>query len=284
MVHRKSIFIIAILISMLIFTGCSEKLMNVSDYPVTQGSNPTRIISEKIFMHFTGLDDKKGDYFKIRHTGTPNAYKDFLAADTDIDMIIAQTPDEDTENKMKSMLFKAIAKDALVFITNKDNPVDNLAFDELKAILKGDIINWNEVGGRDEPINLFRQVPAGGSQTLVNRFILKNEPMKDVPESNIAASMELMSQYVAEGIENGAAIGFTTYYFAEFSGKRNDIKIININNIKPKFDSIKNNSYIFIANIYIAVKNMDSPAGKIYEWITTKAGQELIESTGYVPL
>jgi len=262
----------------------TEPQITLEQYPVTQGSNPTRIISEKIFERFTGLDDKKGDYYKIRHTGTSAAYGDFLAEDKGIEMIIAQQPDPVTEKTLENTLFKPIAYDALVFITNKDNPVDSLTLEQLKGILSGDITNWRKLGGNDEPINLFVRNEAGGSQILLDKYVLKGDKIKRVPKGNVANDMRDMSKYVAEKTGEGATLGYTTYYFAEYSGKRDDIKTLRLDGVRADFDSIHKNKYPLISNIYIGIKSLDSPAGEIYKWITGPMGQTLIRETGYVPV
>jgi len=269
--------------------GCGDSLrpdgtMPVEDYPLTQGSNPTRIISERIFTRFTGLDDTKGDYYKICHTGTSEAYRDFLAEDSDIEMLIAQQPDPETEKAMDAYFFKPIAKDALVFITNIDNPVDSLTLEQVKDILSGAVTNWQQVGGKDEAINFFRRNETGGSQILLDKYVLQGGTLKEVPRDHIANDMRVMSQYVAEKSANGATFGYTTYYFAEYSGRRPDIKTIKINGIQAEYESIKNNTYPIISQIFMGVKEMDTSAGRIYQWISTSDGQALIKDTGYVPL
>jgi len=264
--------IIIILSLSILFSLCAcEKeeieFMPLDDYPVTQGSNPTRIISEKIFEYFTGLNDNEGNYYKICHSGTSAAYYDFLEGDPEIEMIITQQADPQTEEAMKEYFFKPIAKDALVFITNIDNPVDELTLIQIKNILNGKINNWQEVGGNDEPINLFVRNESGGSQILLDKYVIQKNKMKKVKEKNIANDMQDMSKYVAKNYHNGSTLGYTTYYFAEFSGKRNDVKTIKIDDVKADYDSINNDIYPFISYIFIGIKDMDLPAGKIYEWI-----------------
>jgi len=265
-------------------TATAKPLMTLDEYPITQGSNPTRIISEALFTHFTGLDDITDDYFKICHTGTTQAYRDFLGEDEDIEMIIAQQPDPVTERKLQGTQFKPIAKDALVFITSKSNPIDSLTLDQIKHILSGQITNWKEVGGNDEPINIIKRNETGGSQILLDKYVLKGSSIKELPEENITNDMSEMSLRVARNNENGSTLGYTTYYFAKFSGKRDDIKILEINGVQAGNESLQDETYPLIAYIYIGVKDIDSPAGSIFKWITTPDGQALVSETGYVPL
>ncbi len=95
--------------------------MSPEEFPLTQGSNPTKLVSERLFKAFTGVNVSETGFDKIRHTGTSEAYVDFLDQDSPYDMIIAQQPEPDTEKALEGTLFKPIAKDALVFITNKED-------------------------------------------------------------------------------------------------------------------------------------------------------------------
>ena len=40
-----------------------------------------------------------------------------------------------------------VAWDALVVIVNKNNPIDNISFDQIKGLYLGKIKNWKELGG-----------------------------------------------------------------------------------------------------------------------------------------
>lgn len=50
--------------------------------------------------------------------------------------------------------FHELAKDSVVVIVNKDNPVSALSKDQLKSIKTGKVKNWKEVGGPDLPIKV----------------------------------------------------------------------------------------------------------------------------------
>ena len=57
-----------------------------------------------------------------------------------------------------------LALDGLIVITHPENPVGALTLDEVAALFAGRITNWSQLGGPDQPVNLY--VPAAGSGTL----------------------------------------------------------------------------------------------------------------------
>ncbi|MCL1830554.1 MAG: substrate-binding domain-containing protein [Oscillospiraceae bacterium] len=48
--------------------------------------------------------------------------------------------------------------DALVFIVNKNNPINNLTTEQLIGIYTGQIKDWSEVGGDNGPIVAFNAI------------------------------------------------------------------------------------------------------------------------------
>jgi phosphate transport system substrate-binding protein len=254
------------------------------EYPLTQGSNPTIRISEELFTKFTGYYEAETSVEKIKHTGTSESYIDFMKEGSKYEMIIAQQPDPETEKELQGTLFKPIAKDALVFITNRSNPVNRLSIDEIKRILSGEITNWKSVGGRDESINLFRRNESGGSQILLDKYVLKGAKMTNVPKKNITNDMSAMSNQVAMKTSEGSTFGYTTYYFSEYVHPIKEIKTIEVEGIKADYNTLYQNQYPIISNIYMGIKDAGGPAGNIYHWITSEEGQKLIGDTGYVPV
>ena len=60
-----------------------------------------------------------------------------------------------------------IAREGFVFLVSKKNPVDSLTAEQIKMIYAGEITNWREVGGKDEPIIPYqRNVDSGTSMVL----------------------------------------------------------------------------------------------------------------------
>ncbi|HOW92568.1 MAG TPA: substrate-binding domain-containing protein, partial [Anaerolineaceae bacterium] len=45
-----------------------------------------------------------------------------------------------------------VANDAIAVIVNRNNPIEELTLDQVAQIYKGEVNNWNELGGEDRPI------------------------------------------------------------------------------------------------------------------------------------
>lgn len=268
----------------------SERVNDIAVYDLRQfprigGSNPTVSISDGLYSAATGFKIGGSGYKNIEHTGTSSTYKMLLNGEQD--MIIAQQTDSKTEKKItKSDDYdmKEIAKDALIFYTPKSNPVDSLSIDQLNGILTGKITNWKEVGGEDKPIKLICRNEEGGSQILLNKYVLKGKTMIDLPEDQIAENMRTMSDMVCAGEREGNTLGYNTYYYVKYTDKRDSLKQIAISGITADGEHIADGTYPFIAYIYAVVQNYHETANRFYDWLTTPEGQKMISKTGFIPL
>lgn len=67
-----------------------------------------------------------------------------------------------------------VAKDGVTFYVHSSNPVAQLTVAQLRAIYLGDVTNWKEVGGRDEPIVLYSRENSSGTYVFVKEKVLGN--------------------------------------------------------------------------------------------------------------
>ncbi|MCG7849629.1 MAG: PstS family phosphate ABC transporter substrate-binding protein, partial [ANME-2 cluster archaeon] len=56
-----------------------------------------------------------------------------------------------------------IARDGLAVIVNPDNQLKNLTLDQIGAIYRGEITNWNQIGGADQEITLYGRQSTSGT-------------------------------------------------------------------------------------------------------------------------
>ena len=72
-----------------------------------------------------------------------------------------------------NIMFHEIAKDVIVPIAHKDNPVNSLTFEQLSDLNTGKITNWKDVGGPDVSVKVITS--HAGSAT---RSVFQNKVMK----------------------------------------------------------------------------------------------------------
>ena len=183
-----------------------------------------------------------------------------------------------------------IALDALVFIKHADVNVKSLTHQQLEDIYTIRIKNWNEVGGKDLPIVPFVRNKNSGSQELMESLVM-TEPIPDgfyqdrVQDFQIIISMAPMITSV--GCYDGG-LGYAVYYYLTTmgAGAMKNINLIEVEGIFPHKETIADRSYPFTSEVYAIIRSdldQSSMAYKVYEFMQTSIGKQIIEESGYVP-
>ena len=178
----------------------------------------------------------------------------------------------------------AIAIDALSIIVNPSLAITNLSIEQVGAIYRGDITNWEEVGGPDKAITLYGRQPNSGTFDFLREHVLEGE------YSNKMNQMNGNSQ-IAEAVKQDASgIGYVGVGYVVNDGKViNGIKILGI--------SAKGSSIFYSpTNLKVVVNGKYPIARALFQYIDgapkgeTKAfidfelspeGQKLVTEEGF---
>ena len=162
-----------------------------------------------------------------------------------------------------------IGMEAFVFFVNADNPVEDLTTDQIRAIYRNEITNWNEVGGPNRMINPVTRISGSGSQSMMDRFM----------EDNMLTRRHPLSIF-------GGSIGYSFRYYLTGLVGNDGVKMLSVNGIYPDADNIRNGTYPLTANFYVVYRSdNDNPnVRRIVDWLLSEEGQSMIEQTGYVGL
>lgn len=83
-----------------------------------------------------------------------------------------------------------VAKDTIILMVNKENPVTGLSKEQAKGIYTGTIDNWKTVGGKDQPVIVVWSDIVKGLNEIFGRKVLEGAaPMKEVLTVGSAADM-----------------------------------------------------------------------------------------------
>lgn len=181
-----------------------------------------------------------------------------------------------------SFVFTPIGSEAFVFFVHKDNPIDNLTTEQIQQIYAGEITNWAEVGGKNEPIAAYQRNEGSGSQSMLIRFMDGKELMEP-PTEMVNDLMSGIIEQVSDYHSISGSIGFSFRYYVEGIIQNPDIKMLSIDGIAPTVENIKNGSYPVTTPLYAVTYegNDNENVDKLLEWVLSDEGQEIIEKTGY---
>ena len=210
-------------------------------------------------------------------------------ADRNSDIFFGAYPSDEqiayAEAQGTEFVYTPIGKEAFVFFVHKDNPIDNLTTEQIRAIYSGQITNWKQLGGSSEPISAYQRNEGSGSQSMLIRF-MDGTPIMDPDTEKINSLMEGIIEQVADYRNKDGAIGFSFRYYMEGIIKNPDVKLLSIDGVAPTVENIQNGSYPITAPLYAVTweGNDNGNVALLLNWILSEEGQELVEKTGYVPI
>lgn len=258
----------------------------IKDNPFLQDPNDG---PKSIKIHFTCTKEQE-DHLQLECLQNNNTHQSFInLIDDKVELImtarsISRDEKDYAEEMGVTLTEKPIAKDALAFIINPNNPVNSLTIQQIQGIYTGDIVNWNEVGGNDVLITPYVRNRNSGSQEKFETMVMQGLTIKDFSELHIGTTM-MSPYYQIEGNETG--IAFTPFYYYNVMVDNENTKAIGVNDIAMTKANIMNGTYPYITDVYAAVRSdidKSSTAYKIFDFLTTTGGQAIVEESGYVPL
>jgi len=173
-----------------------------------------------------------------------------------------------------------VAWGAIVAIVNIKNPISNITSQQFKDILTGKITNWQEVGGKDEPIQVYARTGKTSGVGYSVRMVLFNDKETSFTEdSRRKGSSGPIRRAVTKGENIFAVDDFVT------ASKYKRLKILSIDGVKPSKETIQNGEYKYYRPLFLY--SYGDPSGenkKFLEFALSKEGQKIISDNDVVNL
>ncbi len=96
--------------------------------------------------------------------------------------------------KQKGLVEHFLGWDVLAVVLHKQNPVEELNFEQLHGIFSGRLTNWQQVGGIDAPILVVTSPKGSGMRTAVKDLILQGREF--LPREVVSAIVAEADQQV----------------------------------------------------------------------------------------
>ena len=142
-----------------------------------------------------------------------------------------------------------IADEPILILVNKNNPVENLSSDQVRAVFRGDIKNWKALGGWDKPIAVVARLhckkrPGHWKTILPSADDFTKERI------NVSSADEMVKMVT----KFDTAFGHTgsTWVF----DKDSNVKAIRVDDVVANAENLKNKTYPFYRKLS-AVTSLD---------------------------
>ena len=264
----------------------NTRMFEYGDFPVLDSSTARKPVAWEIFDLFCEGGAMSGQT-PVCNT-THGAWLALADRTSDIAMLAAPTEEEQAYLKEKGVKveMKLYGGDGMVFIGNKACGVDDLSLDDVRAIYRGQITNWAELGGVDAPIRVLYRDSQSGSQRLIEKMLWGDEPAPDY-EALGFARLDEMSTIVGECLYSPYTIGYSVMTYLNDVYGEEDLLAFTLDGVEAKPENIANGTYSLATKGYVVIRSdeaEDSSARRLYDWFGSTSCDELLQNNGVTPL
>lgn len=169
-----------------------------------------------------------------------------------------------------------IAIDVIAVVVHPDNPVSGLTMAQLAAIYRGDIVNWSQVGGLEQPILVVVREQTSGTRGAFDELVLEKQS-PTAPNQQVAVAA---SEVVALVAENAHAIGYVGFGHLEPT-----IRALTIDGVSPTEEAARDGSYPLVRPLLLLTGPLTQPVARRYvEFALSDEGQQIVKESGWVPV
>jgi phosphate transport system substrate-binding protein len=167
------------------------------------------------------------------------------------------------------LVFTPVAWDALVMITHPNNPVGSLSLKQLHDIYYGKITNWNEVGGRNEPMHVYAVASPGDGVEFSLRKLLFGRGNQPVAAPRLYVNTAKLEEAVTL---DPKAIGVTTLSRVADNRK---VKMIRIDGTAPSLATVASGSYKLYSPLYLVTNPNSRNAAEAQAFVDFAKGDKV---------
>jgi phosphate transport system substrate-binding protein len=244
---------------------------------VLKGSTTVLPIAQKVAEAY--MKENPDVRISISGGGSGNGMKAIIDGTTDIGNASRFIKEKEVKLAVEKGAFPVpfrVAYDCIIPVVHPSNSVTNLTLDQLKAIYKGEIKNWKEVGGPDRRVVVISRDTSSGTYEVWEKKVMNKERV--FPGALLQASNGAVVQAVAK---NKNAIGYIGLGYLTDS-----IKATTVNAVQGSVETTLDGTFPVSRPLFMFTR--DWPKGDTLNFINyvlhPQKGQRFVQEAGYVPL
>ncbi|MBK5251980.1 MAG: phosphate ABC transporter substrate-binding protein [Peptostreptococcaceae bacterium] len=260
---------LTLVLSMGIFSGCAKEAAPVQTSEegslegevAVVGSTSVTPLAQEIADAF--MLKNPGVRVDVQGVGSTAGVKAASEGAADIGMA---SRDLKTEEKGWGLDEHIIAYDGIAVVVHPTNEVGDLDPETVKAIFKGEITNWKEVGGADEEILIVSREEGSGTRGAFEELLEIDAVKEDalIAEGNGSVKANIASKTYG--------IGYISLSYVDET-----VKTVEINGVEPTVDNILAGSYKVSRPFLMLTKGENSGIAKAYlDFIFSEEGQAIV--------
>lgn len=261
---------LAAVAALLALAGCSQTADTTNGGTVaTDGSTSMEKVIGTLGEAFSA--DNPGISFTYNPTGSGSGIQAVLEKRCDIGLSSRSLKEEE---KTAGLTATILAYDGIAIIVNPENPVGDLTLADIAAIYKGEITDWQELGGNAGEIVLIGREAGSGTRDGFESITGTADACQYRQELTSTGDV------ITTVASNPNAIGY-----ASLASVKDSVKIVAVNGVTPSEATIKDGSYLMQRPFVLVTRQgeeLSEAAQKFFDFATSADAAELIAAAGVV--
>lgn len=179
------------------------------------------------------------------------------------------------EEKAKGVAENIVAIDGIAVIVDPANTAEDLTKDQLAGIYKGEIKNWNEVGGEDAPIVVVGRESGSGTRSAFEEIL----EIKDACQ--YSNELDSTGAVMAKVASTPGAVGYVSLDVLD-----DTVKALKLGGAEATEENIKAGTYFLSRPFVMATKGeiaeQNDLVKALFDYIQSEEGTEIIKAVGLI--
>lgn len=254
-------------------TGCGSKKKDSTSLNGTlkvAGSTSMEKLCEAMSESF--MEANPGVTVTVEYTGSGAGIEALSSGSIDIGNASRGLKDDEKAN---GCVENIVAIDGIAVITDKDNRVTDVTSKDLAKIYTGEITNWSEIGGDNQPIVVIGREAGSGTRDAF-------EELLEVKDScNYAQELDSTGAVLAKVAATPGAIGYVSLDVVD-----DTVIGMKIDGVEPTEEQILAGKYLLQRPFVMATKGQISEQNEVvqawFDYINSDEGKAVIKKVGLI--
>ena len=244
---------------------------------VIKGSTTVLPIAQKVAEAY--MKENPDVSISISGGGSGNGIKAIIDGTTDIADSSRFIKNKEVNLAMEKGVYPVpfrVAYDCIVPVVHPSNLIKGISMDQLKAVYKGEIKNWKDIGGPNKKIVVVSRDTSSGTYEVWEKKVMKKDRV--YPGALLQASNGAVAQAVAK---NKYAIGYISLGYLN-----KDVKALTVNGVTGSMETTLDGTFPISRPLFMFTQGWPKDETvKFLNYVLHPAeGQKLVGEVGYVPL
>ncbi|MDD6579514.1 MAG: phosphate ABC transporter substrate-binding protein, partial [Lachnospiraceae bacterium] len=218
------------------------------------------------------MEANPGVTVTVEYTGSGAGLEALAAGSIDIGNASRKLKDEEKEN---GSVENIVAIDGIAVIAEKSNTVTDISAEDLAKVYKGEVSNWKDLGGDDQPIVVIGREAGSGTRDAF-------EELMEVKDACVyAQELDSTGAVLAKVASTPGAIGYVSLDVVD-----DTVIGLKIDGVEPTEEQILAGNYVLQRPFVMATTGELSEQNEIvkawFDYIGSETGKEIIKKVGLI--